>query len=88
MTNEILLPNKKKTAKEQAALRKESSMAEWNIRSFKIKRDPEPFAKGATSGVFKGLYGRIPVAIKVLKLQGASRGARQKMQDDFAGDVR
>ena len=45
MTNEILLLNKKKTAKEQAALRKESSMAEWNIRSFKIKRDPEPFAK-------------------------------------------
>ena len=87
MMNEILLLNKKKTAKEQAALRKESSMAEWNIRSFKIKRDPEPFAKGATGEVFKGLYGRIPVAIKVMKLQGASRGARQKMQDDFAGEV-
>ena len=85
--DQMLELSAKKSAKEQAAIRKDSSMAEYTIPLSKIKRNPEPIAGGATSQVFKGEYGRSQVAIKVMILQGTDREKRMRMQRGFASEV-
>jgi len=77
----------KQSIREKVHERRETNMDKHNISSDACKKEPQPFAKGATAAVFKAKMDRQTVAVKVVSLQGLSRAQRTKVTKDFVSEL-
>lgn len=77
----------KQSAKEKQEERQKKNMQALNIASSACKKDPEPFARGATCSVYKAEWVRRNVAVKVVLLQGLPKDKREKLTENFKREV-
>jgi len=77
----------KQTIKETVLGRKLSAIDRYNIMSSACHKEVEPFARGASSAVYRAKWNRQTVAVKTLSLNNMTRSEREKLWTSFMGEV-
>lgn len=77
----------KQGKKEKIEERRNTNMDKYDIKSADCKKEKEPFANGATAAVYRAIWERQLVAVKVVSLQSMALNQRKKITESFMSEL-